>query len=424
MSDTQTPDQDRGPGGDPGGAQPSAAPPRRPPGDGGQGDGSGVAGERHVSEVAGRRQGIGKATGVGVLIAGTVLACGVILLTAERPDLDHRDTPPTAVRPAVRYEPPPPVPPAAPPPAPPVQPVALPLPLPPAPPPPPTPAASKPQHGDRLLVYTAGGPSGSGGGRGGDRAGAASARAGGVAGIGPGLVNSLEGGDGAGGDDLAVRLQPTPFDGVAARVLRHQPYLLTSGTVIPCILQTAMDSSLPGLVSCHIPQDVLGKTGLTLLDRGTRVVGQFRGGVQQGRERMFVVWTRAETPQGVVIALDSPGTDPLGRSGLEGAVDRHFWQRFGGALLLSTVEGAIQAGVAAAAKKGTTSINTGQTQAVIAESLRASIAIPPTVRKSQGALVSILVARDLDFSGVYAVGPAGAPAMSPLGSLVQPERGR
>ena len=164
-----------------------------------------------------------------------------------------------------------------------------------------------------------------------------------------------------------------------------------------------MDSTLPGFVTCVIPEDVQGKTGLTLLDRGTRIVGEFRGGVRQGLERLFVVWTRAETPQGVVIHLDSPATDPLGRAGLEGEIDRHFWQRFGGALLMTTVDGAIQAGIASASKSGTTTINTGQTQGVIAEMLRGTINIPPTIRKNQGELVSIFVARDLDFSTVYQV---------------------
>ena len=219
----------------------------------------------------------------------------------------------------------------------------------------------------------------------------------------PGSADGQEG-----EEDLAARLKPTQLTGVSANVLRNQPYLLTMGTLVPCILQTAMDSTLPGFVACVIPQDVQGKTGLTLLDRGTRVVGEFRGGVRQGVERLFVVWTRAETPQGVVINLDSPATDPLGRSGMDGGVDRHFWQRFGGALLLSLVDGVIQAGIAQASKEGTTTINTGQAQSVIAESLRGTINIPPTIRKNQGELVSLFVARDLDFSTVYRVQPTPA----------------
>ncbi|MBY0336182.1 MAG: type VI secretion protein, partial [Acetobacteraceae bacterium] len=213
----------------------------------------------------------------------------------------------------------------------------------------------------------------------------------------------------AGGSGLGQRLsaggEPA---GAAARVLANRPFLLTMGTVVPCVLQTAMDSTLPGLVACVIPEDVQGPTGLVLLDRGTRVVGQFQGDVRQGVERMFVLWTRAETPAGVVVPLASPATDPLGRAGVAGEVDRRFWQRFGGALVLSVVQGALQAGTAAVSREGSVSVNTGGTGAVLAEALRGSAALPPVVRKSQGELVSIFVARDLDFSGVYRLVPSGA----------------
>ncbi|WP_376100939.1 TrbI/VirB10 family protein (plasmid) [Roseomonas sp. CCTCC AB2023176] len=367
-----------------------------------------VPGERHVSEVAGRSPALGRKAGVGAIIAAGALACGVVLLTASPPDLRPPPGPELAVRPTIRFEPPPPAPPA--------QSVSLPL----APPPPlatppqqPAAAAAAPARPSqpRLLVFNAGGGTGAGGATrtaGGSTAGEGmpalppGAHAPDPAGAGSGPVR-LSGT--AGGAGLADRLRPTPLAGVTASVLRNQPYLLTTGTLIPCVLQTAMDSTLPGLVTCVVPQDVLGKTGLVLLDRGTRVVGQHQGDVRQGVERMFVLWTRAETPQGVVIALDSPASDALGRSGLEGEVDRRFWQRFGGALLLSVVQGGLQAGTAAVSREGGISINTGQTGAVVAEALRGSGGLPPTIRKAQGELVSIFVARDLDFSTVYGVVP-------------------
>lgn len=393
-----------------------------------------IAGERHVSQVAGQGNPLlSKKAGMAAIAAVSGAAMGMILLTA--PSNDPAGLKPRsaaggselAVRSTIHYEAPP-----APPPAPPSTAVAAPtLPPPTAPPLPTQPvfapsaapnAAAQPQQ--RLLVYTSGNQ---------QTAPVAPSAPPGMPADWPGGAVTVPGApDAAGGapagpsgaaagrgDSLGARLQPTQLAGVSANVLRHQPYLITTGNVIPCVLQSAMDSSLPGLVSCVIPQDVTGKTGLTLLDRGTRVVGQFQGGITQGVERMFVTWTRAETPQGVVINLDSPASDALGRSGLSGEVDRHFWQRFGGALLLSVVDGVLQAGVAAASPEGSTSIRTGTAQAVIAETLRGSINIPPTVRKHQGELVSIFVARDLDFSTVYNVRPAPARHVVPSNGASQ-----
>lgn len=382
---------------------PTAAPMAAPAND--TGHAGAVAGERHVSEVAGRGPLVSKKGGIGMIAAAAGLACGFVVLrgASAEPGLKVGNRPPVQVKSVTQYEAPPELPPipadapAALPPE-----VAPPLPEPPIDPrlaaaqmqQPPAQQASgtpAPRGQQTLLVYSSNGG------------------------------NSLAASPGSmpvamqqgGGGELGARLQPTQLDGVSAAVLRNQPYLLTAGTLIPCVLQTAMDSTLPGLVTCIVPQDVMGKTGVTLLDRGTRIIGEFQGGVRQGQARLFVLWTRAETPQGVVISLASPASDALGRAGMGGAVDNHFWQRFGGALLLSTINGAIQAGVAAASNQGTTTINTGTPEAVIGESLRDSIRIPPTVRKAQGELVSVFVARDLDFSGVYRVQATPVAASSP-----------
>ena len=90
-----------------------------------------------------------------------------------------------------------------------------------------------------------------------------------------------------------------------------------------------------------------------------------------------MLWTRAETPNGVIINLDSPGTDPLGRSGFDGAIDNHFWERFGGALLLTLVQGGLQAGTAALSPNGSTYVSTGNVDSVAGTALNNSINIPP-----------------------------------------------
>jgi type IV secretion system protein VirB10 len=188
-----------------------------------------------------------------------------------------------------------------------------------------------------------------------------------------------------------------------ARLLPTQRLLLPKGAFIDCTLETAIDSTLPGLTTCVTATDTFGADGkVVLLERGTKLIGETRGQVQQGAARVFVLWTEARTPTGVVVPLDSPGADELGRSGLAGEVNRHFWQRFGAALLISTVDGAVQAAVRSSGEgTGTVIYNPSDAQGVMTEVLRNTVNIAPTVTKNNGDRIQVLVARDVDFSSVY-----------------------
>ena len=198
-------------------------------------------------------------------------------------------------------------------------------------------------------------------------------------------------------------LRPTRLEGSRAGTLGNRNFIVAMGTSIPCVLETAMASDQPGFASCVINRDVLSDNGrVVLMEKGTQVLGEYRGGLQRGQKRLFVLWNRAKTPNGVIVTLASPATDALGRAGLDGYVDTHWWERFGSALLLSIVGDATSYANSRLrdsdvdAEKTT---NAGQQAAAIA--VEQSINIPPTLLKHQGEFVSIFVARDLDFSGVY-----------------------
>ena len=186
--------------------------------------------------------------------------------------------------------------------------------------------------------------------------------------------------------------------------------LLPQGSFIDCTLETAIDSTLPGMTTCITAADTFGADGkVVLLERGTKLVGETRGQVRQGQARVFVLWTQARTPTGVVVPLASPGTDELGRAGLAGEVDRHFWQRFGAAMMITLIDGAVQAGVQASARNGGTVIYApSSSQDVLTEVLKDTAAIPPTVIKHNGDRIQVLVARDLDFRTVYELHAAAA----------------
>lgn len=179
--------------------------------------------------------------------------------------------------------------------------------------------------------------------------------------------------------------------------LPDRNFLIVAGASIPCLLQTAMDTATPGYVSCLIPRDVLSDNGtVVLMEKGTKVLGEYRSSLKQGQTRLFVLWTRAVTPAGVAIRLESPAADALGRAGFDGNLDTHFWDRFGGALLLSIVD---SGSYALAGSSGSNIARVPSDAAAVA--LQNSVNIAPSLRKAQGSEVSIFVAQDFDFSGVY-----------------------
>ena len=204
-------------------------------------------------------------------------------------------------------------------------------------------------------------------------------------------------------DELSALLRAPATSTASARLLPDSSLLLPKGSFIDCTLETAIDSTLPGMTTCITATDIFGADGrVVLMERGTKLVGETRGQVQQGAARVFVLWTEARTPDGVVVPLDSPGADQLGRAGLPGKVQRHFWHRFGAAILVSSIDGAVQATVQAANRgNGAVIYDPGATQDVMTEVLKQTVAIAPTVIKRNGDRIQVLVARDLDFSSVY-----------------------
>ncbi len=203
-------------------------------------------------------------------------------------------------------------------------------------------------------------------------------------------------------NDLAAMLRPTASRAVRAQMLPAQRLLLPKGAFIDCTLETAIDSALPGMTTCVTATDTFGVDGkVVLMERGTKLIGETRGQVQRGSARLFVLWTEARTPAGVIVPLDSPGTDELGRSGLSGEAHSHFWERFGAAILVSVIDGAVQAAAQSSRGGGNVVVNPSASQDVLTEILRNTISVPPTVVKRNGDAIQVLVARDVDFRSVY-----------------------
>lgn len=213
--------------------------------------------------------------------------------------------------------------------------------------------------------------------------------------------------------------------------------LVPQGTFIRASLETAIQSDLPGMVRAITTEDVYSFDGRrVLIPKGTMLTGEYRSAIARGQTRVFVIWTRLLRADGVSLNLGSGGSDDLGRAGMAGEVDNHYFERFGSAILLTLVGGVTQAAgsisqfLNGSNNYGNTLVfnpitgqlaptfnNNGQmlqygaqigaqtmarslTQ-LAQEALRDSIGIKPTIHIDQGEKVIVFVKRDLDFSSLY-----------------------
>ncbi len=168
---------------------------------------------------------------------------------------------------------------------------------------------------------------------------------------------------------------------------------ITQGTMIPAVLETAINTDVPGFVRAVVSQDVRSYDGTRMLvPRGSRLIGQYQSGLQQGQKRAYVIWTTLIRPDGVSVALASPATGFDGSGGLPGQVNSHFFQRFGSAMLLSVIGGL------STIASGGASVVLGGGQNAASTALQQNGQIAPTVRVRMGEPIRVFTARNLDFS--------------------------
>lgn len=214
-----------------------------------------------------------------------------------------------------------------------------------------------------------------------------------VAAAAPGATPGAGGGGTA--DDFASRIGGVGGARAMASAMTNPQTTVTQGTLIPAILETAIETDVPGYVRAVVSQDVRSFDGRNVLvPRSSRLIGQYQSGLQGGQKRAYVIWTRLIRPDGASVDLASPAVGFDGRAGLAGDVNSHFFRRFGSAMLLSVIGGLSAIG------SGGTSVILGGGQSAASTALQQDGQISPTVRVRQGEPIRVFTARDLDFSQV------------------------
>jgi type IV secretion system protein VirB10 len=168
---------------------------------------------------------------------------------------------------------------------------------------------------------------------------------------------------------------------------------VVQGTLIPAVLETAINTDVPGYVRAVVSQDVRSFDGTrVLIPRSSRLIGEYKGATQAGQRRAYLMWTRLVRPDGVSVALASPAADFAGQAGVGGQVNSHFFSRFGSAILLSVLGGAggLMSG-------GASTVVVGGGSSAASAAIQQNGNRGPTIRVHQGEPIRVFTARDLIF---------------------------
>ncbi|HFP9448436.1 TPA: VirB10/TraB/TrbI family type IV secretion system protein [Raoultella ornithinolytica] len=205
--------------------------------------------------------------------------------------------------------------------------------------------------------------------------------------------------------------EPSP---TAVRRIPYNPDLyVPENTAIPCSLDYRLVSDRAGKIRCTIAEDIWSASGNTkLIEKGTAASGVYQTGaatgMAHGQERAFLIITKLRTRQPPYLDIplvDTRSAGELGEAGVDGWIDTHFRERFGGALLVGMIPdiGAWASNSAGQKDRNTDyTENSRQAMADMARTtLENSINIPPTLDKNQGEIINLITGRDIDFSGIY-----------------------
>ena len=185
-----------------------------------------------------------------------------------------------------------------------------------------------------------------------------------------------------------------------AEVIANPSNTVIQGTMIQAVMETALDSSLPGQTRAIISEDVFSYDGSRLLiPRGSRLIGRFRSGIEIAQRRVTIAWDRIILPAGQTVQISSFGGDELGRSGVTGFVDTRFAERFGSAALISLISAAPSAAASEVQDETAAEVleDVGDDLADATDSVIGDyLSIGPVIYVDQGARVTGMVDRDLE----------------------------
>ncbi len=198
-----------------------------------------------------------------------------------------------------------------------------------------------------------------------------------------------------------------------------RPFELKTGSVIPAVMVSGINSDLPGSIIAQVGRDVYDTaTGRRLLiPRGAKLYGVYDSRVVYGQSRVLAAWNRLIFPDGSSVTLGAmPGADRSGYAGFRDQVNNHYLRVFGSAVLMSLISGG---SAYAMDRLNNSNQDSGSSDAptmqdsmamalanqlgqTTARLLEKNLNIKPTLEIRPGYRFNIIVTKDIVFEAPYA----------------------
>ncbi len=190
-------------------------------------------------------------------------------------------------------------------------------------------------------------------------------------------------------------------------------YEIKTGTIIPAILISGINSDLPGNILAQVRENIYDSISgrYLLIPQGAKLQGIYDAQISYGQKRVLIAWQRLILPNGQTLQLfGMPGTDVNGYAGFQDIVNNHYTRLFGSALLMSMVSAGLQLSQPQPSNSATnqpsvnqilaqnTGISLSQTTDQL---LRKNLNTQPTLEIRPGYLFNVSVTKDIVFARPY-----------------------
>jgi type IV secretory pathway VirB10-like protein len=202
------------------------------------------------------------------------------------------------------------------------------------------------------------------------------------------------------------------------------PYTVMTGSIIPAVLVSGIDSDLPGPILAQVSENVFDSaTGQRLLiPQGSRLIGSYQSAAGYGQQRVAIAWQRLIFPDTSSMQLPQmPGADQSGTNGFTDQVNNHYLATFATAAVTSLISAGQAVGQMAAFGGGGTygpygyyqpnqwamagetagSTASGQFGGAGQQMMEHGMNRPPTMAIRPGYEFNVMVTEDLVFPGPY-----------------------